>query len=144
MAKTMEQLQTALDRELEYSASLNKKIDRLRDQLKNSISKAEHEKILVRMQQKYELEMSEIKIRQSQGRNERGAGRKKKATDEVIARVLVLKADGLSQKKIAQTVSDELGITISRTTVGEIVRGKYVDEPLVTGNASTAKGGERT
>ena len=32
---------------------------------------------------------------------------------------------GFSQQAIADTVSSEFGVNISRTTVGEIVRGKY-------------------
>ncbi|MEG2213964.1 MAG: hypothetical protein RRY35_08720, partial [Clostridiales bacterium] len=46
MQKTIEQLQTDLDREKAYTTKLNRQIDRLRDQLRNTISLSEHERIL--------------------------------------------------------------------------------------------------
>ena len=58
-------------------------------------------------------------------RNERGAGRKRKATPQMIARVAELRSRGLSQQSITKTVSVKYGVPISRTTVGEIVRGKH-------------------
>lgn len=125
MAKTIEELQAALDREIGYSTSLNRKIDRMREQLQNRITLKEHQDILTRMQRQHEIEMAEIKNRQKSKHNERGAGRKKKATDQVILRVLELHKTGLSQENISRLISDELGIKISRTTVGEIVRGKH-------------------
>ncbi len=125
MAKTMEELQAALDREIEYSTSLNRKIDRMREQLQNCITLKEHEDILARMHRQHEMELTEIKKQQKPKHNERGAGRKKKATDQVILRVLELHKTGLSQENISRLISSELGIKISRTTVGEIVRGKH-------------------
>ncbi len=125
MQKTIEQLQAALDREMKYSEKLNKKIDRLRDQLKNCITKEEHDKIIAYLQRKHELELTEIKIKQCRKRNERGAGRKRKATKQVILRVLELRKEGFSQEKISKTIFEELHILISRTTVGEIVRGEH-------------------
>jgi len=38
---------------------------------------------------------------------------------------LELSGQDLSQTKIAGQLSDELGVKIGRTTVGEIVRGNY-------------------
>lgn len=125
MAKTIEELQAALDREIEYSTSLNRKIDRMREQLQNRITLKEHQDILTRMQRQHEIELTEIKKQQKPKHNERGAGRKKKATDQVILRVLELHKTGLSQENISTLISSELGIKISRTTVGEIVRGKH-------------------
>ncbi|WP_326839893.1 hypothetical protein [Faecalispora sporosphaeroides] len=46
MKKTVEQLQDALDREMEYTKKLNKKIDLMREQLKERITIQEHEKAL--------------------------------------------------------------------------------------------------
>lgn len=125
MQKTTEQLQTELDREKEYTTKLNRQIDRLRDQLRNTISVVEHEKQLALVQREYEGKLMEIKNQQKKSHNERGAGRKRKATKEVVQRVMALREEGLSQQAIALTVSDELGISISRTTVGEIVRGEH-------------------
>jgi hypothetical protein len=125
MQKTIEQLQAALDREMKYSDKLNKRIDRLRDQLKNCITKEEHDRIIAYLQRKHELELAEIKNQQCRKRNERGAGRKRKATKQVILRVLELRKEGFSQEKISKTIFEELHILISRTTVGEIVRGEH-------------------
>lgn len=125
MQKTVEQLQAALDRELEYSKRLNQKIDRLRKQLKNCITQEEHDKIVAYLQRKHELELTEIKNQQTQKCNDRGAGRKKKATKQVVLRVLELRQEGLSQQKISKAIVEKLGIAISRTTVGEIVRGEH-------------------
>lgn len=73
------------------------------------------------------LRMTEIKNQQFCKHNERGAGRKKKATSQVFLRVRELRETGLSQTKIAAALLEEHGITISRTTVGEIVRGNHGD-----------------
>jgi predicted lipase len=125
MQKTYDQLQAALERELAYSKKLNSQIDRLREQLRNTISIQEHEKILTAVRQEYESKMTKIKNQQSTAHNPRGAGRKKKATEQMIMRVRELRAAGFSQQAIADTVSKEFGIAISRTTVGEIVRGEH-------------------
>jgi hypothetical protein len=74
----------------------------------------------------YESKLSEFNLRPAWVHNERGAGRKRVASAEVIARVLELSGKGLSQAKVATSLSEEYGIKISRTTVGEIVRGKYM------------------
>ncbi|OPX42256.1 hypothetical protein CLHUN_39070 [Ruminiclostridium hungatei] len=125
MKKTVEQLQAALDREMEYTKKLNKKIDLMRKQLKDRITIQEHEKVLALLQEKHAQEIAKINNRQSQKYNERGAGRKKKATNQVILRVLELRQEGLSQQKISKAIFEELGLVISRTTVGEIVRGEH-------------------
>jgi|GEM_PF-2725063 len=125
MTKTIEELQAALDREIEYSRKLNEKIDRLREQLRNSISKDEHERIIARIQREYDQKLSEINLQPPKIYNERGAGRKKIATKEVMTRVLELDKQGLSQAKIADKLTQEFGMKIGRTTVGEIVRGNY-------------------
>lgn len=125
MEKTYDQLQAALERELAYTQKLNSQIDRLREQLRNTISIQEHEKILSAVRREYENEMAEIKNQQSMVHNPRGAGRKKKATEQVIMRVQELRTAGFSQQAIADTVSKEFGMAFSRTTVGEIVRGEH-------------------
>lgn len=125
MEKTYDQLQAALERELAYTQKLNSQIDRLREQLRNTISIQEHEKILSAVRREYENKMAEIKNQQSMVHNPRGAGRKKKATEQVIMRVQKLRTAGFSQQVIANAVSEEFGIAISRTTVGEIVRGEH-------------------
>jgi len=102
------------------------KIDRLREQLRNSISKDEHERIIARIQREYDQKLSEINLQPTKIYNERGAGRKKIATKEVMTRVLELDKQGLSQAKIADKLTQEFGMKIGRTTVGEIVRGNYV------------------
>jgi len=126
MPKTIEQLQVELDREIAYSTKLNEKIDKMRERLKNCITKDEHEKIITRIQQEYELKLSKINNQPIGTHNARGAGRKKIGTKEVIARVLELRNQGLSQAKIADRLTQESGIKIGRTTVGEIVRGNYI------------------
>lgn len=92
--------------------------------LKHSIPKAEHEKKIDELRYEYEQKLSEIN-RQLSKHTERKAGRKRIASKEITARVLELNGQGLSQGKIAAKLSDELNIKIGRTTVGEIVRGKY-------------------
>ena len=124
MKKTVEQLQAALNREMEYTEKLNKKIDLMREQLKERITIQEHERALALLQEKHARELAEINNRQSKKSNERDAGRKKKATNQVILRVLELRREGLSQQEISKAIFEELGIIISRTTVGEIVRGE--------------------
>lgn len=125
MKKTVEQLQAALDREMEYTEKLNKKIDLMREQLKERITLQEHEKALALLQEKHAQELAKINNRQLKKHNERGAGRRKKATNQVVLRVLELRQEGLSQQKISKVILEELGIAISRTTVGEIVRGEH-------------------
>ncbi|SBV96736.1 hypothetical protein KL86CLO1_10818 [uncultured Eubacteriales bacterium] len=125
MKKTAEQLQAALDREIEYTEKLNKKIDLMREQLKERITIQEHEKAIALLQEKHAQEISKINNRQSQKHNERGAGRRKKATNQVILRVLELRQEGLSQQNISKAIFEEFEIVISRTTVGEIVRGEH-------------------
>lgn len=125
MKKTVEQLQAALNREMEYTEKLNKKIDLMRKQLKERITKQEHEKAIALLKEKHAQELAEINNRQLKKYNERGAGRKKKVTNQVILRVLELGQEGLSQQKISKAIFEELGIVISRTTVGEIVRGEH-------------------
>lgn len=125
MTKTKEQLEEAIAREVRYSESLNKKIGTLTERLKNYISKEEHEKEIALLKAQYENKLTEIKNQHKRLNNERGAGRKRKATKEVIRRVMTLRAEGLSQQSIAQIVSAELGLSISRTTIGEIVRGEH-------------------
>lgn len=125
MQKTYDQLQAALERELAYTQKLNSQIDRLREQLRNTISIQGHKKALAVVRQEYENEMAEIKSRQSVVYNPRGAGHKKKATEQMIMRVQELRTAGFSQQVIANAVSKEFGIAISRTTVGEIVRGEH-------------------
>ncbi|MBP1736136.1 MAG: hypothetical protein H6Q60_17 [Oscillospiraceae bacterium] len=125
MEKTVEQLQAALDREMKYTEKLNKKIDLMREQLKERITIQEHEKVLALLQEKHAQELAKINNRQSKEPNERGAGRRKKATNQVISRVLELRQEGLSQQKISKVIFEELGIVISRTTIGEIVRGEH-------------------
>ncbi len=125
MKKTAEQLQAALDREMEYTKKLNKKIDLMREQLKERITIQEHEKALALLKEKHAQELAKINNRQLKVHNERGAGRKKKVTNQVILRVVALRQEGLSQQKISKAIFEELGIVISRTTVGEIVRGEH-------------------
>jgi len=62
MKKTPEELQAALDREIEYSKILNEKIDRLRAQLRNSISKDEYERTIACVQREYDQRLSEINL----------------------------------------------------------------------------------
>jgi len=96
-----------------------------REQLKKYITKEEHNKFVTYLQRKHEFELTEIKNQQIRERNERGADPKKKATKQVVLRVLELRQEGLSQQKISKAIFEELGIVISRTTVGEIVRGEH-------------------
>ena len=107
-------LQAELEREVAYTRKVNDKNMQLMEQIKelnrqllNSITQAE---------------LSEIKHKIH---NERGAGRKRIASEELVAMILTLNAQGLSQAKIAAKLSSELNIKIGRTTVGEIVRGNY-------------------
>jgi hypothetical protein len=111
MEKTKEQLQSAIDREIAYTRKANDKNMRL----------MEENRELKRRLAECELKLSEIK----HTRNERGAGRKRVATKEVMARAMKLRSEGLSQIKIAEMLSEQYGIKIGRTTVGDIVRGEY-------------------
>ena len=93
--------------------------------LKHVVPKTEHEAKMNELRREYESKLSEILSTQSRVHNAHGAGRKRIATSEIAARVLELSGQGMSQAKIAEKVSDEFIIKIKRTTVGEIVRGKY-------------------
>ena len=93
--------------------------------LKQVIPKSEHEKIVTEFRREYETKLSEILTTQPRIHNPNAAGRKRIATKEIAARVLALSKQGLSQGKIAVIVAEEFNIKIKRTTVGEIVRGKY-------------------
>ena len=125
MAKSAIQLQDELNREIDYTRKLNEKIERIREQLKNSISKDEHEKKINELKMEYERRLSEINSRPPKIHNERGAGRKKIASQEAVDMVLELSRQGLSQSKITTHLLNEMDFKIGRTTVGEIVRGNY-------------------
>lgn len=127
MEKTNQQLQAELEREQKYNRKVNDRYERLREQFKNSIPIAEHERIVSELRQEYERKLSQATPRIY---NERGAGRKRVASKDVMAKVMALHVEGLSHTKIAAKLSGELGIKIGRTTVGEIVRGDYT--PLDT------------
>ncbi len=137
LMRELQKLQASLDREIDYTRKVNDKnalltdqIKDLKKQLENAIPKAEHERILAALHSEYKHKLSEIKIRQSKPRNERGAGRKRVASKAIAARVIELHTDGLSQAKIAAALADEFGIKIGRTVVGEIIRGEYEPSDL--------------
>ena len=111
--------------------SQGEKLTQKIEQLRQSIPKAEHEKIIDRMKREYESRLSEINSCPVRTHNERGAGRKPKVTDDVKAKVLELYMVGLSQSKIAKALSDALDMPFSRSTVGSIVRstGQPRDPP---------------
>ena len=104
---------------------VNDRIEQLREQLKNSISPAEHERRIKELRREYEWKLSEITSQPSRVLNWRGSGRKKIASKETVNKVLELRRQGLSQAKIAAKLSGEHNIKIGATTVGEIVRGNY-------------------
>jgi len=112
-----------LDREIELRDERLQEKDAL---LRQSISKVSHEKKMAELLQEYERRLSEILLTTTRVHNAHGAGRKRIATKEIAARVLELSGQGLSQARIAVKVTDEFNIRIQRTTVGEIVRGKYM------------------
>lgn len=106
--------------ELEYEVErLNAKLEQKNELLQQSISKSEHEKLMERQKREYEMKLSAHPPRVH---NERGAGRKPKLTDEIKIRILALHGQRYSQMKTARAVSDEFGVTISRSTVGNIIR----------------------
>jgi uncharacterized protein YeeX (DUF496 family) len=126
-------LQRDLNNELAYTREINNKRNRLESKnrelqslLNNSIPKTEHEKILNSLREDYERRMTEIKMRSARVHNERGAGRKRVASKETINVINKLYGKGLSQAKIASLLAEEHGIKISRTVVGEIIRGEYI------------------
>lgn len=121
MEKTVQQLQVELEREQAYTRKVNERYERLREQYKDSIPKAEHERIVTELRLEYERKLSEVKPRIH---NEYGAGRKRIASKEIVARVMELHEQGLSHAKIAAKLTAD-GIKIGRTTVGEITLGVY-------------------
>ena len=125
MQKIINKLLADFNREVAYTRKVNDRYEHIRQQLKDSISKSEHERIVAELRQDYERKLSEILTTQPRVHNPHGAGRKRIATKEIAARVLELNGQGLSQSKIAVKVADEFNIKIKRTTVGEIVRGNY-------------------
>lgn len=121
MEKTIQQLQAELDRERDYTRKVNDRYERVLEQLKNSIPKIEHERIVNELRRDYERKLSEVKPRIH---NEYGAGRKRVASKAIMTRVMELHGQGLSHAKIASKLTAE-GIKIGRTTVGEITLGVY-------------------
>ena len=111
-----------LDKEIELRDEKLKEKDSL---LRQSISKASHEKKMAELRQEYESKLSEI-LSTMRVHNAHRAGRKRIATKGIAARVLELSELGLSQAKIAVKIAEEFNTKIQRTTVGEIVRGKYM------------------
>jgi hypothetical protein len=101
---------------------LEQQVEELNKQIENSIGKDEHERIIAQIRQEYEEKLSGMKPRVH---NERNGGRKKVASKEVVDRAMELRGQKLSQIKIAEILSEEYGIVIKRTTVGDIVRGEY-------------------
>ena len=102
-------LQADLDREIAYTRRVNDKNAQLMEEIKD-------------LKQQLSKTRQETKQRIH---NERGAGRKRIASAEVAALVLELSAQGVSQSKISAKLYYESGVRIGRSTVGEIVRGKY-------------------
>jgi hypothetical protein len=94
----------------------------MREQLKDTITKAEHEKIIAQIHREYEQTLSGMKPRVH---NERGGGRKRVASKEIVAKAMAMYSEGLTQLKISEMLSEEYGIKIGRTTIGDIVRGEY-------------------
>jgi len=123
--KLMRQLQEELHRLDGEIAGRDEKLKEQTERLRQSIPKAEHEKKMDELHREYERKLSKILTTQPRVHNPHGAGRKRIATKEIAARVLELNGQGISQSKIAVKVADEFNIKIKRTTVGEIVRGKY-------------------
>jgi hypothetical protein len=97
MARTIEQVQAELDREIAYTRKVNDKnallmeqVKDLKRQLNDLITKSDHEKIVAGLRQEYESELSKIRKRQQRVHNERGAGRKRIASKAIAEKVLEL------------------------------------------------------
>lgn len=123
--RLIRQLQEEMQRLDDEIYNRDEKLKEKNELLKQSIPRTEHKKRMAELREEYERKLSEVKTPPPRVHNERGAGRKRIATKEIVARVLALSGQGLSQAKIAAKLSDELNIKIKRTTVGEIVRGNY-------------------
>jgi len=115
LRRAVAKLQAELEREIAYTRKVNDKNMQLMEQIKE-----------LNRQLSDAIPQSELSVKKPNIYNERGAGRKRIASEELIAKVLALKAQNLSQVKIAAKLSDELNVKIGRTTVGEIVRGNYI------------------
>jgi septal ring factor EnvC (AmiA/AmiB activator) len=115
MKKTYEQIEAELEREQTYTRKVNDKYERI----------WEENKELKKRLAEYEQKMSKLKRQLSEYSGSK-AGRKRIATKEIAARVLELHEQGFAQGKIAAKLTDEMKMSIGRTTVGEIVRGKYM------------------
>lgn len=86
------------------------------------------EKLAEQLQEKdafYQEKLKEMEAVAKPVKNQRGAGRKRVATQETIDMVLKLRATGVSYVKISEVLKERLGVELGRTTVGEIVRGSY-------------------
>ncbi len=126
-------LRTLLEIERTYRREANGKneelsarINELDKRLLECIPMNEHNRILHLVREDYERRVTEIKKHPVRVHNERGAGRKRIASKGIISRVHELHGKGLSQAKIASLLADEDGVKISRTVVGEIIRGEYI------------------
>ncbi len=122
MKKTYEELEELLRQERAYTEKLNAKIAELKELLKNSITPYQQQKEIGRVTREYE---EKIRVLQAQSKGYENVGRKKVADENTIKRILELRETGLSYAKIAVQITEETGKTIGRTTVAEIVMGRY-------------------
>ena len=103
------------------NAELQEKIAALEERLSDSISSHQVKKIRD-IYNKYldELE-EEIAALKNRPHNERGAGRKHKATPEQREYIISLFSQGISQNKIARMMTEQTGGTWNKTTIRNII-----------------------
>lgn len=101
----------------EYAAT----IDKLKIAASNKISFHEVEKIRQEYLSKISALESRLSATQIRPYNERGAGRKRRATPEQVEQILSLSADGYSQVKIARILTEQTGDNWNKSTVRNII-----------------------
>ena len=93
-------------------------------QMDNRHLRKQNEDLKIKMQE-YEEQIeqltSKLSVLENPAHNERGAGRKSKATEENVSEILRLRDEGLSYSQIAGILTENNGEYISKSTVAKIV-----------------------
>ena len=103
------------------NAEFEDKVAELEARLSNSLSSA-HVKMMYQKFNDYITELEEeIAVLKNRPHNERGAGRKHKATPEQREHIISLFSSGISQNKIARMMTEQTGDQWNKTTIRNII-----------------------
>jgi len=110
-----------LERLQHENNALHDKITSLEARLANSFPSHKVKEVCQEFNNYIDTLESELSALKNRPRNERGAGRKRKATSEQVALILSLSDEGKSHSAIAKILSTEYNEPWNKTTVRNVV-----------------------